>query len=155
MKYKCLCDSKLSSTQSLFNHVKGSSDHAAKRRKVCEKVVEVSNSVRTSHKPLHDIKDMETEPVNAWPVNDAPASQESDCCVVVIYDPPAQDEEPAPNTTDSLKDMMRATLTALGELSERISAIENRQRSHEESLVDLKSQVSVMTQAMASMINKP
>jgi hypothetical protein len=137
--------------QSLFNHVKGSSSTAAKKRKVCEKVVEVSNIVRKSRKPFRDSEDVESGLLNAWPIEDAPSSQESDCCVPVVYDAPTQDESTS-CPDDSLKDMMLATLRALDEIKERMTSIENQQRSYEASLVDLKSQVSIMAQAVSSLI---
>ncbi|KAF9149304.1 hypothetical protein BG015_008901 [Linnemannia schmuckeri] len=152
MKFRCLCDSELNSTQSLFNHVKGSSDNAAKKRKVCEKVVEVSNIVRRSRKPFRDTKDVESELFNAWPIEDAPNSQGSDCCVPVVYDPLTQEDEATPYPDDSLKDVMLATLRALDEIKERMASLESQQRSCEASLVDLKSQVSVMAQAVSSLI---
>ncbi|KAG0013715.1 hypothetical protein BGZ81_000872 [Podila clonocystis] len=174
MKFKCICDSALSSTQSLFNHVKGSSSSAVKRRKVCEKIVEVSNSVRSSRKPFRDTttakdnkgtKDEAESPelFNAWPVEHAPAAQGSDCCVPVVYDPlqtTTADEAatPTPNSPSPLradndvKDMMQAVLRGMDELKDRMTAMENQQRSYEASLVDLKSQMSIMTQAMSSLI---
>ncbi|KAF9160366.1 hypothetical protein DFQ26_005566 [Actinomortierella ambigua] len=155
MTFRCLCDSKLNSMQSLFNHVKGSSSSAAKKRKVCEKVVEVSNIVRKSRKPFRDSKDAESELLNAWPIEDAPTSQESDCCVPVVYDPSTQDEATS-CPDDSLKDTMLSALRALDEIKERMTALENQQRFYVESLNDLKSQVSIMAQAVSSLIaSKP
>ncbi|KAK3843809.1 MAG: hypothetical protein J3R72DRAFT_440012 [Linnemannia gamsii] len=152
MKFRCLCDSELNSTQSLFNHVKGSSGNAAKKRKVCEKVVEVSSIVRSSRKPFRDTKDADSELFNAWPIEDAPTTQGSDCCVPVVYDHSAQEDEATPGPDDSLKDVMLATLRALEEIKERMTSLELQQRSSEASLIDLKSQVSVMAQAVSSLI---
>ncbi|KAF9329360.1 hypothetical protein BG006_007554 [Podila minutissima] len=134
--------------QSLFNHVKGSSSTAVKKRKVCEKVVEVSNIVRKSRKPFRDTKDAESELFNAWPIDDAPTSQGSDCCVPVVYDPPTQEDEATSGPDDSLKGVMLATLRAVEEIKERMSSLEIQQRAYEASLADLKCQMSIMAQAV-------
>ncbi|KAF9931131.1 hypothetical protein FBU30_010751 [Linnemannia zychae] len=174
MKFKCICDSALSSTQSLFNHVKGSSNTAAKRRRVCEKIAQVSSTVRASGKAFHDAntttatststKDPEAmELFNAWPVEHAPVAQGSNCCVPVVYDalqaaPADEVGAPTPNSPsptyadDSLKDMMQAILKGLDEIKERMNVLENQQRSQEASFTDLKSQMSIMSQAVSSLI---
>ncbi|KAF9972170.1 hypothetical protein BGZ73_004758 [Actinomortierella ambigua] len=153
MKFKCLCDSALSSTQSLFNHVKGSTTAAAKRRRVCDQVVRISKIVQSTRKPFRESTDPESEVFNAWPVEDAPATQRSDCCVPVVYDPPAQEEEASVcNSDESLRDLMLATLKALEEVKERLAKLENHHQSHEASLVELKTQVSALAENVTSSI---
>ncbi|KAF9272970.1 hypothetical protein BGZ68_001941, partial [Mortierella alpina] len=154
MKFRCLCESELSSTQSLFNHVKGSSDNATKKRRVCEKIVEVSHIVKKCRKPFRDTKDEELELFNAWPVEDAPSSRGSDCCVPVVYDPATttQEDEVTFSPNESLKDMMLATLRALEEIKERITSLENQQQACETSLVDMKSEVSAVVQVVSSLV---
>ncbi|KAG0341182.1 hypothetical protein BG004_006115 [Podila humilis] len=153
MKFRCLCDSELNSTQSLFNHVKGSSGNATKKRKVCERIVEVSDIVRKSHKPFRETIDADSDLFNAWPVHDAPKSQGTDCCVPVVYDAVNQeDEATTPGPDDSLKDIMLATLSSLEEIKERMTSIENQQRASDASVVELRSQMSVLVQAVSAMI---
>ncbi|KAG0240662.1 hypothetical protein BGW41_006745 [Actinomortierella wolfii] len=143
----------MNSTQSLYNHVKGSSSTASKKRKVCEKVTEVSDFVRRNRKPFRDPKDAEADLFNAWLIEDAPAAQGSDCCVPVVYDPSTHEEDDTTeNSDESLKEIMQATLKALGEIKERMTVIETQQHSLESSLAELQSQMSAMTKSISSIV---
>ncbi|KAF9413188.1 hypothetical protein BGZ94_000815 [Podila epigama] len=110
MKFMCLCGKELNSTQSLFNHVKGSSPTAVKHRRVCEKIVGASIAVQTTASPIGRIQDVITQEVNAWSC----LGMQDSSTAVVIYDASMHDDNNiASESPDDPKDVLQEVLSAL------------------------------------------
>ncbi|KAG0323622.1 hypothetical protein BGZ99_002677 [Dissophora globulifera] len=66
MKFRCVCGTNFSSRQSLYNHVKGSSQWATECRKPCDIIVMDFHATESNPSIFGEKKDDDRQPVNVW-----------------------------------------------------------------------------------------